>query len=533
MEQFADRPAFITLKDHKNNFKNKLPCRLINPAKSEIGIVAKKYLETINANVIKESQSNQWKNTATVINWFKNLENKRNARFIKFDIVEFYPSISERLLDSAINYANDISPISSDVTAVIKQSRKSILFNKNDIWIKKGQNPMFDVTMGCYDGAEVCELVVLYLLDKLSSLIEKSQIGLYRDDGLSVIHNPNGPKLDKLRKEIIKIFKTEGLNITIETNLTTTDFLDVSFDLSTGKYYPFRKPNDKPLYINASSNHPPSIIMQIPKMISKRISDLSFDETEFKKAKSIYDNALSSSGFDPAPTYEVDQQNPQRRTRSRKIIWFNPPYNKQVKTEIGKTFLKLIKKHFPKRNRLHKIFNKNTIKISYCCTSNIENIIKQHNAKVLNPTKRDELKPCNCRNKQNCPLDGKCLSTCIIYKADVETDIMKSSYYGTCEGEFKTRFNNHTKSFRLRKYENDTELSKYIWKLKDANTSYSLKWSVEKTATPYKCGTRKCDLCLSEKVAIVRANPNGLLNKRTELISKCRHRNKFLIGNVK
>ena len=63
--------------------------------------------------------------------------------------------------------------------------------------------------------------------------------------------------------------------------------------------------------------------------------------------------------------------------------------------------------------------------------------------------------------------------------------------------------------------------------------SYSLKWSVEKTATPYKGGTRKCDLCLSEKVAIVRANPNGLLNKRMELISKCRHRNKFIIGNVK
>jgi hypothetical protein len=265
MEQIANRPAFITLKDHKENFKNKLPCRLINPAKSEMGIVAKKYLETVNANVNKERQPNQWRDTATVINWFKNLQNKGNARFIKFDIVEFYPSISESLLDSAISYANSISPIPSDVITIIKQARKTILFNGSDIWIKKGQNPMFDVTMGCYDGAEVCELVGLYLLDKLSPLIAKAQIGLYRDDGLSVIYNPNGPKLDKLRKEIIKIFKAEGLNITIETNLTTTDFLDVSLDLSTGKYYPFRKPNDKPLYINASSNHPPSIIMQLQK----------------------------------------------------------------------------------------------------------------------------------------------------------------------------------------------------------------------------------------------------------------------------
>ena len=105
MEQFADRQAFITLKDHKDNFKNKLPCRLINPAKSEIGIVAKRYLETINNSLADSSHLNQWRDTSTVINWFKNLENKSNARFIKFDIVDFYPSISEGLLDNAINYA--------------------------------------------------------------------------------------------------------------------------------------------------------------------------------------------------------------------------------------------------------------------------------------------------------------------------------------------------------------------------------------------------------------------------------------------
>jgi hypothetical protein len=163
----------------------------------------------------------------------------------------------------------------------------------------------------------------------------------------------------------------------------------------------------------------------------------------------------------------------------------------------------------------------------------MENIIKQHNAKVLNAAERKDPKPCNCRNKQNCPLEGKWLSTCIIYKASVSTDSTAASYYGICEGEFKVRYNNHTKSFRLRKYENDTELSKHIWKLKDDNTDCAIKWSIETTASAYKCGTRKCDLCLSEKVAIIRANTNGLLNKRTELISKCRHRNNFKIGNVK
>lgn len=342
-----------------------------------------------------------------------------------------------------------------------------------------------------------------------------------------------GPRLDKLRKDIIKVFKAEGLNITIETNLAATDFLDVTFDLSTGKFYPFRKPNDNPMYINAGSNHPPSILKQLPKIVNKRLSGLSFDETEFDKAKTIYENALSSSGFDSNLTYENNQQNHRRRTRSRKIIWFNPPYSQQVKTNIGKLFLKLVRKHFPMQHHFRKIFNTNTIKISYCCTANMGSIIKQHNDRVLNRVTGNETRPCNCRDKPNCPMDGQCLSKCIVYKAVVEANNTNSTYYGVCEGEFKSRYNNHTKSFRLRKYENDTELSKCIWSLKDNNTEYAIKWSIVSKAIPYKCGSRRCDLCLAEKVAIVRSEPKGLLNKRTELISKCRHRNKYVIGNVK
>ena len=121
----------------------------------------------------------------------------------------------------------------------------------------------------------------------------------------------------------------------------------------------------------------------------------------------------------------------------------------------------------------------------------------------------------------------------ILYKAEVETENTKSTYYGTSEGKFKFRYNNHTKSFRLRKYENDTELSKRVWKLKDDNTPFTLTWSIESRAKPYRCGTRMCDLCTNEKVTIVRASPKGLLNKRSELISKCRCRNKFSISSVK
>ena len=74
---------------------------------------------------------------------------------------------------------------------------------------------MFDVTMGSYDGAEVCELVGLYLLHKLSATVPKEHIGLYRDDA-------NGPKIDSLRKKIIDIFKNENLSITVATDSLTS-----------------------------------------------------------------------------------------------------------------------------------------------------------------------------------------------------------------------------------------------------------------------------------------------------------------------
>ena len=99
--------------------------------------------------------------------------------------------------------------------------------------------------MGSFDGAEICELFGLYLLDKLSSLIGRKNVGLYRDDGLAAINSSSGPVLDKMRKDIIALFKNEGLSITIETNLFETDVLDVTFNLAMGKFFPFRKPNNQ------------------------------------------------------------------------------------------------------------------------------------------------------------------------------------------------------------------------------------------------------------------------------------------------
>ena len=91
--------------------------------------------------------------------------------------------------------------------------------------------------MGSFDGAEVCELVGLYLLNKLTKLLGKKNVGLYRDDGLAAVKSTSGPVLDKMRKNVITLFKDEGLGITIDTSLIETDFLDVTFNLATGKFF--------------------------------------------------------------------------------------------------------------------------------------------------------------------------------------------------------------------------------------------------------------------------------------------------------
>ena len=137
MECYFNQHAFITLKDHKENFRNNTKCRLNNPSKSEVGRVSKKYLNDIIADVSRKTEVNQWRNTATVINWFKNLLDKHQRKFIKFDIAEFYPSISENLLNKSIAYVQSFTKIEDNAINTIKLARKSLLFNKDWTWVKK------------------------------------------------------------------------------------------------------------------------------------------------------------------------------------------------------------------------------------------------------------------------------------------------------------------------------------------------------------------------------------------------------------
>ena len=173
-------------------------------------------------------------------------------------------------------------------------------------------------------------------------------------------------------------------------------------------------------------------------MINKKILDLSFNEEEFDKVKYVYKSALKDSGHFSSMYYNNSNTQNARRSSNRKVIWFNPPYSQNLKTNIGKLFIKLVRKHFPKNNKYHKIFNLNNLKLSYCCTTIVGNI-KRPNSKLLSKTNDNNNRKCNCRSKPSCPLNGKCLTQCLVYKAESTTSNNSFVYYGTSEGEFKTR----------------------------------------------------------------------------------------------
>ena len=135
---------------------------------------------------------------------------------------------------------------------------------------------------------------------------------------------------------------------------------------------------------------------------------------------------------------------------------------------------------------------------------------------------------CNCQNSDNCLLDNKCLTSKIVYSAEVITNNPPPSkfYLGICKTEFKTRFNNHKLSFSHRQNEKDAELSKYIWELKDQHTEYQIGWSIAQKSSGYPV-TKSCNLCLLEKLLLCNfSDKSRIINKQSDLVSKCRHENK-------
>ena len=140
-----------------------------------------------------------------------------------------------------------------------------------------------------------------------------------------------------------------------------------------------------PQYVHKLSNHPPTVLKNIPKNINKRVSSISSSEKVFKQATPLYQEAINKSGYDFQLKFDPTARDKKQKNRKRKrdVLWFNPPYNSTVTTNIGKEFLKLIDECFPKDHKLRKAFNRHTVKVSYSCTPNMQQIISAKNNKTL------------------------------------------------------------------------------------------------------------------------------------------------------
>ena len=266
------------------------------------------------------------------------------------------------------------------------------------------------------------------------------------------------------------------------------------------------------------------------KAVSQRPMYVSFD-----KAAPTYQQALEKSGYEHRLKFHAttdDQTHSEERTRPQNITWYNPPFSKNVATNVGNKFLCIVKESFTPGHPLRKIFNRNTLKVSYSCMPNLERKISTHNKFCLVNNSQSQEKSCNCRDKHSCPLGGDCLIQNMVYQATVVSPMGRETYIGLTANQFKPRFRNHTASFRNESKRNPTELSKHIWSLKDAKTEFTMTWKIMARARPYSNVTKRCNLCITEKFFIICKPGAGTLNKRNELASACRHTAKYLIKHA-
>ena len=343
----------------------------------------------------------------------------------------------------------------------------------------------------------------------------------------------------------------------------------------TGIHRPYIKPNTKPLYVHSKSNHPKSILQNIPASVNKRLSMLSSNEDVFKSSTKQHQEALEAAGYSHKLKFEEQDLNAmnkkKKRRRGRRIHWFNPPWDMNVSTKIGKKFFQVLDESFPPGHPLHKTFNRHTVKLSYSTMPNMLKKISGHNSRVTasalaemkvvtlatddNNTANkqqeatalpcndcedncggylvdqipatipvqnehqdeEESEECNCNGRMGpCPLDGDCMreKSCIYSCKVTRLDTGESqTYTGLAGGTFKSRFYGHNSDFNNRS-NTGTKLSQHIWELKDNNVPYDIKWSILAKANTFNPVTKKCRLCLKEVYYILCKPETAYLNTK-------------------
>ena len=167
----------------------------------------------------------------------------------------------------------------------------------------------------------------------------------------------------------------------------------------------------------------------------------------------------------------------------------------------------------------------------------MERIISSHNQKILKEKRNGEqqTQTCNCKSGvDTCPIEGKCQVGALVYKATTKsTDNETKTYIGCTNNSFKERYTRHKASFKHSKQRKNTKLADYVWEKRDKGEEItSIKWEILKECNEY-VGGDKCDVCLTEKLFIMKDKDPNSLNKRSELMNKCLHMRSWLLAKVK
>ena len=152
-----------------------------------------------------------------------------------------------------------------------------------------------------------------------------------------------------------RFFKEYDLERTAESNKKTLNYLDITLNLKDSTFRPYHKPDDQIQYIHTESNHPPNVMKYIPASIETRLSNLSYTEIISKETRTHYEDNLRQFGYSKKLTYKPTDTNHQKHSKHRRnIIWFNPPFSKNVSTKLQKSFLSLLDLYFSSNH----IYNK-------------------------------------------------------------------------------------------------------------------------------------------------------------------------------
>ena len=271
--------------------------------------------------------------------------------------------------------------------------------------------------------------------------------------------------------------------------------------------------------------------------MNRRLRRICSSKELFEAAVAPCQEALEKSGYKHKLEYETPTKTNKKKNRKRNVTWFNPPFSLSLKTNVGKEFLSLLDRSFPPSNPLHKLFTRQTVKLSYRCMPNMATSIARHNSKVRGADQERAQPPgCNCKGgAASCPVQGVCKQDGVVYEACVKESVSgkTETYTGLTGRTFKQRWTEHKRDFEKTDSRTKTSLSLHIWELKDQGIAYDTSWRILDRASLYNPATKKCNLCLKEKYFIMYSDKSSTLNKRSEVYNTCRHRTQSLLAKVK